>query len=135
MNSEKIRALLAGVDLRATTQRVALLKELLEQAHPLSVEKLTQGMGNALDTATVYRTLDTFEEKGLVRKVELAQGRALYEHAGEHHHHIVCTECGVIQDVDVCLPKSVQGTVQRASGFANVNEHALEFFGVCKKCA
>jgi len=134
MNATRATELLRSAELRATTQRVLLLATLIAEAKPLSVDDLGLRTKNSLDTATIYRTLETFKEKGLVRRVDLDQGRALYEHAGEHHHHIVCTKCGTIRDLDICLPKTLQNQVREESRFAHVNQHALEFFGVCKKC-
>ncbi len=127
--------MLKGVALRATTQRVALLRALSRATKPQSVEALTRTLRGELDIATAYRTLGTFVEAGLVRQVELSAGRALYEMAGEHHHHVVCTTCDRIEDVDVCLPEAFSTTVRKASGFASVREHTLEFFGICKPCA
>jgi Fur family transcriptional regulator, ferric uptake regulator len=85
--------------------------------------------------ATAYRTLSTFVEAGFVRQVELSAGKAFYEIASAHHHHIVCGTCNRIEDVDVCLPEALTAAVRKASGFALVQEHTLEFFGTCKRCA
>ncbi len=85
--------------------------------------------------ATAYRTLSTFVEAGFVRQVELSAGKAFYEIAGEHHHHVVCTTCNRIEDVDVCLPDALSSTARKSSGFASIREHTLEFFGTCKRCA
>ncbi len=126
--------MLASASLRATTQRVALLRTLLRASRPLSVEELTRSLRGALDTATAYRTLDAFIEAGIAHQVELSAGKALYEIAGEHHHHVVCTSCNRIEDVQICLPESLTDTVRKASGFSSVREHTLEFFGTCKKC-
>ncbi|MBU2158727.1 transcriptional repressor [Patescibacteria group bacterium] len=134
MNDHVSVDLLKAAGLRATKQRILLLRALIAEQHPFSVEDIRAHTKNALDTATIYRTLEIFKEKNLVRQVELAQGRALYEYAGNHHHHIVCTSCGTIRDLDICLPKTLHRSVREVSGFSRVNEHALEFFGVCNKC-
>jgi Fe2+ or Zn2+ uptake regulation protein len=131
---EKEVKILNDAKLRATTQRVALLRTLHRARKPQSAEALAKSVRGALDVATVYRTLNTFIETGLVRQVELATGRALFELAGEHHHHVVCTTCNRIEDVHVCLPEEFTSKVRKAAGFALVSDHALEFFGTCKKC-
>lgn len=127
--------LLKRVGLRATKQRIAVLAVLERQKGPVSVEELTRASKLAFDLATAYRTLDSFVAAGIARKMELAQGRALYERAGEHHHHAVCTTCGAITDVEACLPKDVHAKILRTSGFASIEDHALEFFGTCRKCS
>ncbi len=133
--AETASALLKEAGLRATTQRVALLSALLHSSSPLSVEALVLAGKGAFDTATAYRMLDAFLEAGLARRIELAQGRALYERTGSHHHHAVCTVCGSIKDVEACLPKSLDERVRTSAGFARIDDHALEFFGVCTVCA
>ncbi len=126
---------LRSLGLRATPQRTALLKALLSLKGPLSVEALTKAARGACDLATAYRVLDAFVLAGLAKRIELSQGRALYEAATEHHQHAVCTSCGTIKDIDACLPAGIDSRVQKASGFARITEHSLEFFGVCASCA
>lgn len=132
--SVDIEALLRDAGLRATRQRIALLASLRKVDVPRAVEDIVSVSKGAFDTATAYRVLEAFREAGLVRRIELAQGRALYEAAGAHHHHAVCTVCGKIVDVEACLPKSLDEQVRKAAGFARIDDHALEFFGVCSKC-
>ncbi len=127
--------LLKEAGLRATRQRVALMRALTSSAAPRSVEALVTAGKRAFDTATAYRMLDAFQEAGLARRIELAQGRALYERANGHHHHAVCTVCGTIRDVEACLPEALDERVRVAAGFARIEDHALEFFGVCVPCA
>lgn len=126
---------LRGAGLRATTQRIALLHALASSKGPLSVEALTKASKGAYDLATAYRTLDALVIAGLAKRIELSQGRALFEVATDHHHHAVCTTCGKIKDIDACLPQGIDARVQKASGFAHINEHSLEFFGTCAPCA
>ncbi len=128
-------SLLKSVGLRATKQRIAVLTVLERQKGPVSVEELTRASKLAFDLATAYRTLDSFVAAGIARKMELAQGRALYERAGEHHHHAVCVECGAIADIQACLPPGIDKEVRKATGFASIASHTLEFFGTCAKCA
>lgn len=125
---------LRDAGLRATTQRVALLHTLLSSSGPVSVEALTKASKGAYDLATAYRTLDALVLAGLAKRIELSQGRALFEASSEHHHHVVCTTCGKIVDIDACLPQGIDALVQKASGFAAISDHSLEFFGICTMC-
>lgn len=129
------QSLLQHAGLRATRQRIALLQNLASTKGPASVEALMRSGGDAYDTATVYRTLDMLSTAKLITRIELAQGKALYEIAGEHHHHAVCTSCGLIRDIHACLQEGIDTRVRNASGFARIEHHALEFFGVCKPCS
>ncbi len=135
ITTDRVNGELRAVGLRATTQRVALLQALLSSEGPVSVEALTKVSKGAFDLATAYRTLDALVIAGLAKRIELSQGRALFEASTEHHHHAVCTTCGKIKDIDACLPHGIDARVQKASGFAVINEHSLEFFGTCTPCA
>lgn len=125
---------LKNAGLRATRQRIALLTLLRKASKPLAIEELVgQGKGS-FDPATAYRMLDSFIGAGLARRIDLAQGRALFEAAGAHHHHAMCVECGRIVDVEACLPKALDERVRSAAGFSQIDDHALEFFGICASC-
>jgi len=129
------RNLLLSTRLRATDQRIALLRTLSQLRGPVPVEALTKSAQGAYDLATAYRTLEAFVRAGLAKRIELSQGRALFELAGAHHHHAVCTICGRIKDIHACLPAGLNARVRRTSGFARIDDHQLEFFGVCTLCA
>lgn len=121
--------------LRATKQRVALLTILRSLHTPLAVEDLVRKGKGAFDTATAYRILDAFVEVGLARALAFSKDRTHYEASGVHHHHAICTSCGKIVDVAACLPRMLDERVRNVAGFASINDHALEFFGLCTTCA
>lgn len=120
--------------LRATPQRVALLSLLEAAQKPIGVEELVKKGKSAFDTATAYRVLNAFTAQGLARRIELSHGRAYFENAQGHHHHAVCRTCGKIADVEACLPRGLDDRVTQAVGFARIEDHALEFFGICAPC-
>ncbi len=132
---EELRA--AGF--RATPSRLAIA-ELLESAHkPLGTPALAEALvPKELDLATLYRTLKSFEEKGLVRHVAIDQRFASYEwveEEGQHHHHLVCEKCGLIEEIPDCELESLERSVlKETTKFAHINSHSLEFFGTCKRC-
>jgi len=132
---DRIRA--AG--LRATPGRLALA-EWLEQAHaPVGTPALAERfVPSEFDLATLYRTLKSFEERKLVRSVVIDARYASYEwveDASEHHHHLVCTKCGLIVEIPPCDLSSLEKKVLAGtSGFASVTSHSLEFFGICRAC-
>lgn len=122
--------------LRATQQRTAVLEELLKVSTPTSVETLKDSLRQQMDTVTVYRALQEFETVGLARRIARKGGPALYEPAHmSHHHHLQCRVCGVVEDVEECLPKSFStNLLRRSKRFKRIEEHALELFGICRKC-
>jgi Fur family ferric uptake transcriptional regulator len=130
---------LQAAGFRATQSRLAVA-ELLEKAHkPLGTLVLTEALvPKELDLATLYRTLKSFEEKGLIRRVAIDQRFASYEwveEEGHHHHHLVCQNCGLIEEIPDCELESLEKSVlKETSKFAQISSHSLEFFGTCKRC-
>ena len=136
MSRERVAETLRSYKLRATKQRVSLLTQLLRSGTPASVETIDSSIEGELDQATLYRALQEFERVGLVRRVVRKRGSALYELVGAHHHHLMCRVCGTIEDVDLCLPKSLYAKVlQSSKRFARVEDHELEFVGMCTTCS
>ncbi len=122
---------------RATPARIAVLSLLQSAKQPLSVEKIIAGIGaDMIDYVTAYRTVTLFKELGLVRQIDFQHGHAHYELASlGDHHHVVCVRCNMVVDVSHSNPKQILEDARVESGFAQITDHALEFFGVCSKCA
>lgn len=132
----EVRDQLKNAGLVATKQRVVLLSLLHKAKRPLSVEELLQNIGRSMNMTTVYRALDQLVNARLARKVQLGDNHARYESVGKHHHHVVCRSCGTIAEVAGCLPDSFFAHIKRSQKqFATIEDHALEFFGVCVRCA
>jgi Fe2+ or Zn2+ uptake regulation protein len=121
--------------LRGTKQRIKLLALLRAASAPIAVEELVRKGRGEFDTATAYRILDALVDAKLAARPSLAKGRAQYEATGDHHHHAVCRSCDRVVDVEACLPSALDERVRRAAGFALIDDHALEFFGLCNLCA
>lgn len=123
--------------LRMTHQREAVLKALHATHEAVSVENIYERAAqdcDVLDLSTVYRTLDLFQQFGLVSVVN-AQGINYYEHIGlaEPHVHLLCSVCGKIFNVPLA---EAQPLLQ---GFAaqyhfTVDPTELTFQGVCETC-
>lgn len=131
----ELRKKIRDTGLRATPQRIHILRLLGLQKHPCSVEHLVAAGRGLFDATTAYRTLEVLQENGLVRKLEIGQDRSLFELANDHHHHAVCVSCGRISDISMCVSPALDEKVRRASGFKKISSHSLEFFGLCATCA
>ena len=85
---------------------------------------------------TVYRALESLVGQGLVQSVELGDGEKRYEliEPGEHHHHLICSNCKESVHLDQCLIEDLDSLIKSKHGF-NVSSHILEIFGTCKKCS
>lgn len=93
--------------------------------------------GREVGLASVYRALDTLAGLELVQRVELGDGTARYEAvapSGEHHHHLVCVECGRVEPFDDDGLEAAITAVSRRASFA-VREHEVVLRGRCAACA
>ena len=125
--------------LKATPRRVHLLSLLEKAKKPLSAQEYKDAWKQEnIDVVTVYRALEALAAAGIVRRVDLHHGHVDYELAldGKHHHHLVCTDCGVIEDFEECPIKSIEARALKSSSmFSSFQDHSLELFGTCKACA
>ena len=129
MNTD-IENLLKEHALKITKERVLLLSLLKDSHKPLSAEEIAERIESQVNLVTIYRTLERFVNLGILYKAHFGGGKAYYEFQNKHHHHITCTECGVQEKIDMCI-KSDQVS---SKNFSVINNHVLEFFGICKKC-
>jgi Fur family ferric uptake transcriptional regulator len=93
--------------------------------------------GRRVGIATVYRVLDQLSEHGLVQRVDVGAGTALYEAAlptGEHHHHLVCAGCGKVEAFADEELEAVIHKVERRTGYS-VAGHDVVLRGACGDCA
>lgn len=131
MKKPDFKALLQEAGYKATLGRLALLELLWGEEKPLAVHSIEKKLKGKMNEVTLYRALEALAEKGVIRRVDLGHGHAHYELEKKHHHHLVCTDCGVVEDVNVCpLP-----LVENSKKFKSIYSHNLEFFGVCRSCS
>lgn len=136
-----VREILKERDLRLTPQREAILKILLQgKDDHLTAEDIydrTRDEAPDIGLATIYRTLELFEELGLVSGLEFGTGGRRYEFSLDrdkhYHHHLLCLGCGEISEFNVDLLEELEETIGKQSGFEIV-DHSLRFFGYCAKC-
>ncbi|OHA17713.1 MAG: hypothetical protein A2664_03815 [Candidatus Taylorbacteria bacterium RIFCSPHIGHO2_01_FULL_46_22b] len=129
--------LLRDKKFKATQGRTLLLSVLKEAGRPLSIIQLLKLVKGKLDQATLYRALEAFTHTGLVRRVDLGHAHTHYElvESDWHHHHVICRECGKIEDIADCHVQNLERTLARHTKFfKEINSHSLEYFGRCKQC-
>lgn len=126
---------LQQANLQVTPARVAAMQLFESHDKPLDsqhvVDHLQKDLG--IDRVTVFRILNAFLEKGLIRKLEFGEGKARYELNTSEHHHLVCQNCGTIEDISDCNIAQLEKDIKKKKGFL-VKTHSLEFFGLCKDC-
>lgn len=122
---------------KATPGRILLLEILFAEKKPVAVAYLEQKIGHLVDTVTLYRALESLVASGIVQEVDFRHGHAHYELKilRKHHHHIICTSCNFVEDVDCGVQGFVAQSSKKTKRFNTLNDHALEFFGTCAVCA
>lgn len=122
---------------KLTGPRQAILAVLHRQSHPMSNKQIHAALGRGeCDLATVYRAMWLLENLGLVLRSDFGDGVARYElrRDGEtHHHHLVCTHCAAVVEVEGCCAGEWEQLVAARNGYKAVT-HRLGFFGVCPAC-
>ena len=125
-----------GAALKVTEPRLAVLAALTGMPH-VSAEKLFSAVrlqlpGTSLQA--VYGILAAFGNAGLVRKIEPAGSAALFERrVGDNHHHIVCTGCSAVHDVDCAVGSAPCLVPENTSGFT-VHTAEVTYWGLCPAC-
>jgi Fe2+ or Zn2+ uptake regulation protein len=128
-----ITATLRGNKMKATQSRIQLLDVFEHAKKPLSVTELVAKIPSS-DRATLYRNVESLEQSGILKQVRFKDRQAYYEIESNHHHHIICTHCGKISDVAHCKISISEKELLKNTGFAEVSDHSLEFYGYCDNC-
>lgn len=123
---------------KLTGPRRAVLQILGRHPHPLSPGEIFKQLpAGECDLATVYRSMRLLEGMGMVKRFDLGDGVARFELLKEgddgHHHHLVCTRCAEVVEIEECSTDELEAKIAARSGFKAVT-HKLEFFGICPAC-
>ena len=123
--------------LKATAPRMKVLEafQTSSQRHMSAEDVYRVLMKEGLDEglATIYRVLAQFEQAGLVSRNHFESGKAVYElNEGSHHDHLVCLDCGRVEEFVDAQIETRQRSVAQARGF-DLAEHALSLYGHCTK--
>ena len=123
--------------LKVTLPRVKVLEMLgSAEARHLTAEevyRLLRAQGEDISLATVYRVLTQFVDVGLAARHRFEEGQAVFElNRGDHHDHIVCQQCGRVEEFFDAIIEQHQQVVAEQKGFA-VDDHALIIYGRCIK--
>ena len=128
---------LKNIGLKATLPRLKIL-DLFEQSEKrhLTAEEVYRHLideGQDIGLATVYRVLTQFEQAGLLMRHHFDSDKAVFElNEGHHHDHLVCLQCGRVEEfVDSEIEKR-QKAVAKERGFA-IHDHSLQIYADCTK--
>ena len=128
---------LKSAGLKATLPRLRIINlfETAKLRHMTAedVYRLLQSEGLDIGLATVYRVLTQFEQAGLLTRHHFESGKAVYElNEGKHHDHLVCLQCGRVEEFYDAEIEKRQQKIARERGFL-ISEHALYLYADCTK--
>lgn len=133
MNSQSLKS----IGLKATFPRLKIL-ELFENSEirhltAEDVYKILINEGMDIGLATVYRVLTQFEQAGLLERHYFESGKAVFEmNEGKHHDHLVCVNCGRVEEFYDAEIERRQALIAKERGFT-IQEHALYLYVECTK--
>ena len=123
---------------RATRQRAAiadLLDGLDEFRSAQELHDALKRRGEGIGLTTVYRTLQSMAESGLVDVLCTDTGESVYRRcSADHHHHLVCRACGAAVEIQGRQVETWAVDIAREHGFSDVS-HTIEIFGLCGDCS
>ncbi len=138
LKRKTFREFITKQGLKSTRQRDLILEFFLASQQHLSIEELylkLRAKHPGIGYATVCRTLKLFSQAGIAHEIHFGDGQTRYEHvtAAEHHDHLVCTSCGMIEEFENKTIEEIQLAVADSHGFL-INSHKLELYGLCARC-
>jgi len=129
-------AVIRSAGLRVTEPRRAVLIALSDQPHA-SAEDVFRAVVETVPSTSlqsVYNALSDFADAGMVRRIEPAGRPGLFElRVSDNHHHLICTECGDVRDVDCVVGAAPCLTPGDSQGFT-LQVAEVTFWGVCPEC-
>ena len=123
---------------KVTGPRQAILEVMRQHPHPLTNKDIFTALPKGdCDLATIYRSMHLLESMGMVKRYDFGDGVARFELVGQgqdgHHHHLICTRCTAVVEIEECFPHQLEEEIAVRNGFKSVS-HKLEFFGICPQC-
>ena len=134
----KIVATLRQYGHKLTPQRRAVIRTIASsQGHltPTAIYGKLHKEHPNVGFVTVYRTLEILDKLGLICEVHAGGACRSYlaRRPSEHHHHLICSDCGAVVDFTDCDLGELEQRLSQETGF-EIKSHLLEFLGRCRNC-
>jgi Fur family transcriptional regulator, ferric uptake regulator len=133
---ERWRKYLADNNLNTTQQRELIVDQFMRCHDHVSIDELlarVRKRNRKIGYATVYRTLKLLVDSGLATQRQFGDGQARFEVTGDHHDHLICTECGLILEFEDDEIERLQDRIAARLGSFKVTRHRHELYAVCPK--
>ena len=141
--SQSSRKILSEHSVSITNPRILVLEALLEFGNPITIDELQLKLGSSVAKSTLYRVLNDLKKINILNEFTSPDNSTVVELLLEdhsHHHHLFCSDCGEIIDVEMSrefenlLDKEIK-KIEKQFNFV-IQDHRVEMFGVCTdQCA
>ena len=134
---DKVIEKLKKDNIRITPQRqemISILKNSQEHVTADEIYKKLVKQFPSVSIATVYNNLKLFVNIGFVKELQFGEGLSKFEWLEKDHYHIICSDCGKIEDFYYPQLKEVESFAKDLTKFKIKNHHLL-FYGLCKNCS
>jgi Fe2+ or Zn2+ uptake regulation protein len=121
---------------RRTASRQAIVEVIVEAGSHLTADEIVDRVHArfpSVNLSTVYRTLDALTDLGIVDHVHFGHGRAVYHRTDEAHQHLVCEECGAVEELPIARLRTFLEMLDRDFGF-EVDRRHFAIVGRCGAC-
>ena len=122
--------------MRMTRQRRVILDELKSmKTHPTADElfhNVRRRIPN-ISLATIYRNLKQMAQAGIINEMRTTGSQRRYEGKADNHYHLMCVNCGRVDDAPVPPDQHLQEAVDRTTGYTII-AHRIQFLGICPRC-
>jgi len=127
-------AKLSDVDYRVTAPRRQILETIAARSGQFTAESLADELRpEGIGRATVFRTIDLLVQLGMLHRLHGTTCHTYVACGPAHHHHVICSSCDRVLEIEGCGVDDQLQRVAQATGFA-IDEHRLEFIGRCAAC-
>ena len=132
------REILSDNNISITNPRIIVLEQLLKYKKPISIDSLLSSLNNQVAKSTLYRVLNDLKDINILHEFSTPDNQTVVELILEdhpHHHHLFCSDCGEIIDVEMAtefenrLLKEIK-RIEKKFNFV-IEDHRLELFGKC----
>lgn len=138
----KLKVNLKEKGYKLTPQRRSIVDMIINnEGKHLTVEEiydLVKDECPEIGLATVYRTVQLMEEIGIVSKLNLNDGcnryEIIHEYENHQHHHLVCTNCERVIEVEDDLLEVLEHKIEEKYNF-KIKNHSVKFYGICSNCS
>ena len=126
---------------RQTEPRKAIAENLIRLGHTgasFSAEDLLKKLHRTnprIGRATVYRSIDKLVRMKVLDRIEFSDGTHSFRlcESDHHHHHLACTRCHRVVELDFCLESDAIAEIGKRESF-KIDDHSITLFGLCKEC-